>query len=41
MTIKPRTIEPTPYGEDQRDRVVRPLSRYTSSPMFQGWGPKL
>ncbi len=41
MTIKPRTIEPAHSDDDQRDRVVRPLQRYTSSPLFEGWGPKL
>jgi hypothetical protein len=41
MTIKPRTIEPARYEDDERDRVVRPLKNYTSSPLFEGWGPKL
>jgi hypothetical protein len=40
MTIKPRAIEPA-HQEDEGERVVRPLRGYTSSPLFQGWGPKL
>jgi hypothetical protein len=41
MTIKPRTIQSAHYEDEERDRVVRPLKNYTSSPLFQGWGPKL